>query len=453
MVATGAELEGATVELLQQLIRNECVNDGRQESGQEVRSVDVLTNFLEGRGLDLATYEPTPGRGSLVARIEGSDPDAPTLCLCGHTDVVPVTPSHWSRDPFGGELVDGEVWGRGAIDMLNLTVTMAVAMRALADSAFRPRGPIVYAAVADEEAGGLHGAKWLLDHERDAVGVDYLITESGGLVRNGPRGQTVTVTVAEKGLAWHKLRITGSPGHGSMPFGVDNALVKTAEVIRRLAAYRPRPVLSDLWRAYVENETWPSDDMVPALLDPERVDAAVAELEPRTAKLAHACIHTTFSPNVVHGGVKTNVIPDAVELEVDIRTLPGEDEAAVRAHLDAALGDLAGEVEISSSPQGATPASASPTGTPLWDALDRVTRRAYPDATLLPRLTVGGTDARFWREAGATAYGFGLFSPEVTFEDLSTRFHGVDERIDVASLVLTTQAWLDLVTELDSTTP
>ena len=449
MVATGSELEGITVELLQQLIRNECVNDGRTESGQEVRSVDVLRTYLEGGGLDVADYEPTPGRGSLVARIEGSDPDAPTLCLCGHTDVVPVTPSHWSRDPFGGELVDGEVWGRGAIDMLNLTVTMAVAFRALADSGYRPRGTLVYAAVADEEAGGLHGAKWLLEHERDAVGADYLITESGGLVNDGPRGRTVSITVAEKGLAWHILRITGSPGHGSMPFGVDNALVKTAEVVRRLAAYRPQPVLSDLWRAYVENVAWPSDDLAPALLDPGRLDDAIAGLDPRTAKLAHACTHTTFSPNVVRGGVKTNVIPDAVELEVDIRTLPGEDERSVRAHLDAALGDLAADVEIATSPQGASPATASATETPLWDALERVARRAYPDATLLPRMTVGGTDARFWRESGAIAYGFGLLSPDVTFEDMSTRFHGIDERIDVASLVLTTQAWLDLVTELD----
>ena len=126
------QLAGEVTELLQQLIRNQCVNDGRPESGDEVRSADLLRDYLEGTGVELDGFDALPGRRSLVARIEGSDPSAPTLCLMGHTDVVPVTPSGWERDPFGGELVDGEVWGRGAIDMLNLTASMAVATKHLA---------------------------------------------------------------------------------------------------------------------------------------------------------------------------------------------------------------------------------------------------------------------------------------------------------------------------------
>ncbi|PYM83478.1 MAG: peptidase M20 family protein, partial [Candidatus Rokuibacteriota bacterium] len=149
-------LTGQTVELLQQLIRNRCVNDGSVGSGQEVRTSDVLRGYLDGSGLDVDVYEPdgAPGRTSLVARIEGTDPAAPTLCLMGHTDVVPVTPEHWTRDPFGGELVNGEVWGRGALDMLNLTASQAVALKALARRGWRPRGTLVYLACADEEAGG-----------------------------------------------------------------------------------------------------------------------------------------------------------------------------------------------------------------------------------------------------------------------------------------------------------
>jgi hypothetical protein len=152
-------LTGQTVELLQQMIRNQCVNDGSVESGQEVRTTDLLRTYLAGSGLDLEVYEPdgAPGRSSLVARIEGSDPTAPTLCLMGHTDVVPVTPATWARDPFGGELVNGEVWGRGAIDMLNLTATQAVALKALARQGWRPKGTLVYLACADEEAGGTLG--------------------------------------------------------------------------------------------------------------------------------------------------------------------------------------------------------------------------------------------------------------------------------------------------------
>lgn len=421
------------------------MNDGQPESGEEWRSAAVLKSYLEGAGrggsvLDLSAYEPTPGRTSLVARIEGHDPAAPSLLLMGHTDVVPVTPSHWSRDPFGGELVDGEVWGRGAIDMLNLTSTMAVAVRRLADEGFRPRGTLVYLAVADEEAGGVHGAAWLAEQAADAVGCDYVLTESGGILDAGRTGRTVTVSVAEKGVAWRRVRIKGSPGHGSMPYGVDNALVKAAEVVRRLAAYRPAARVDDLWRAWVMAHAV-DDDLTAALLDPGRLDEALAALEPRSARYAHACTHTTFSPNVVTGGVKTNVIPDEVLLDVDIRTLPGDDDATVAHHLAAALGDLAGEVEIQPLHWSA-PATRSATDTPLYDVLGRVVDAVYPGATLLPRMTAGGTDARFFRERGAVAYGFGLFSPSVTYEDLSTRFHGIDERIDTESLRLSTEAWI-----------
>src|SRR6476661_504749 len=135
---------GETIDLLQQLIRNACVNDGAEDSGHEERSADLLRTVLERPGIDLQTYAPRPGRESLVARIEGTDPHAPTLCLMGHTDVVPVNPDGWSRDPFGGELVDGEVWGRGAVDMLNLTASMAVAVGRLADDGFRPKGTLIY---------------------------------------------------------------------------------------------------------------------------------------------------------------------------------------------------------------------------------------------------------------------------------------------------------------------
>ena len=233
------QLTGEVTELLQQLIRNQCVNDGSPESGEEARSADLLRDYLEGTGMDMGSFDSLPGRRSLVARIEGSDPNAPSLCLMGHTDVVPVTPSGWSRDPFGGELVDGEVWGRGAIDMLNLTASMAVATKHLARSGFRPKGTLLYFAVADEEAGGHWGAEWALDHEPDAVAADYVITESGGLVMDTQAGQKVTITVAEKGVMWRRLRVRGTPGHGSAPFGADNALVKAAEVVRRIAAYEP----------------------------------------------------------------------------------------------------------------------------------------------------------------------------------------------------------------------
>ncbi len=441
-------LGGETTELLQQLIRNACVNDGTPDSGDETRSADLIASHLDGVRLDIGRYAPLPRRSSLVARIEGSDPSAPTVCLMGHTDVVPVTPSGWQRDPFGGELIDGEVWGRGAIDMLNLTASMAVAIRHLAATGWRPRGTLLYFAVADEEAGGHHGAGWLAENAYDDIRSDYVLTESGGLAMKSPTGTRITVTVAEKGIAWRRLRVRGTPGHGSMPFATDNALVKAAEVVRRLHAYRPKARIGHVWKAYAEAIDV-DDDTRAALLDPARVYGACEALAPThlgVARLAHACTHTTFSPNVVAGGVKTNVVPDTVDIDVDIRTLPGETAVDVAAHLAAALGDLAPTVEIVALQDGLS--TESPMDGPLWDAVGRAVQRQYPGAGLVPRFTAGGTDARFFREKGATAYGFGLFSPRVGPGDFATRFHGNDERVDVDSLRMTTQLWLDVVTDL-----
>jgi acetylornithine deacetylase/succinyl-diaminopimelate desuccinylase-like protein len=431
-----------TVDLLQAMIRNACVNDGTAQSGQEIRSADVLETYLEGAGLDVETFEPTPGRRSVVSRIDGSDPGAPTLLLMGHTDVVPVSPSGWSRDPFGGELVDGEIWGRGAIDMLNLTSSMAVATKHLARSGWRPRGTLLYLGVADEEAGGAHGADWLVQHELDTVHADYVITESGGWAVDSPRGRRLVVTVGEKGAAWRRLRVHGTPGHGSMPFGADNAVVKAAEVVRRITTHRPAAEINDVWRAYADALDFDDATRV-ALVDPDRVwETCEALPNRRVAKFAHACTHMTFSPDIVHGGVTTNVIPDEVVLDVDIRILPGQTaDDADRAITDA-LGPLAADVTMER--QHDRPSTQSPMATPLWEAFERLVAAAAPGATLLPRITAGGTDATFFRDAGSVAYGFGLLSPAVTYDEFSSRFHGNDERIDVESLRLTTQCWLDL---------
>src|SRR3954469_24813154 len=177
-----------TVEVLQTLIRNACVNDGTPTSGHEERNAEVLAALLGTTGLDVERYDAAPGRTSLVARIEGHDPAAPALCLMGHTDVVPVNPDGWSRDPFGGELVDGEVWGRGAIDMLCITASQAVSFRQLATEGFRPKGTLIYFGVADEEAGGHWGAEYMLENHWDAVGADYVLTEFGGYSTIGHDG-------------------------------------------------------------------------------------------------------------------------------------------------------------------------------------------------------------------------------------------------------------------------
>lgn len=439
-------LEGETTELLQQLIRNGCVNDGTPDSGGERRNADTLADLLTGAGLEVQRFTPRGDRTSIVARIEGWDPTAPRVCLMGHTDVVPFNAAGWREDPLGGELIDGEVWGRGAIDMLNLTASMAVAVRQLARSGFRPRGDLVYFGVADEEAMGVLGAKWMCEHHWDAIACDYVLTEMGGWSVHGAAGHKVGISVGEKGLAWRRLRIKGTPGHGSMPFGADNALVKAAEVIRRIAAYRPRARIDHIWRAQVEAARLP-EELKAALLDPERVFAALEQLPPMAAKHLHACCHTTFSPNVAHGGVKANVIPDLVELDVDIRTVPGTTPEDVQNHLREALGEaLFAEVEI--IPVVDHPASISPLDTPMWNALSRQVKSVYPDAEFLPELLIGATDARFFRDKGVVGYGTGLFDRNVTLEEFASRFHGHNERIDTTSLGLCANLWTGVVKDL-----
>ncbi len=434
------DLVDETTALLRDLIRNACVNDGTPESGAEVRSADLLTGYLEGTGLDLERYEPMPGRGSVLARIEGSDPTAPTLLLMGHTDVVPVNPDGWSRDPFGAELADGMVWGRGAVDMLNLTASMAVAFRHLATSGFRPKGTLAFLAVADEEAKGTWGADWLVQHQLDHVRADYVVTESGGFQMPGPHGVRLPVIVEEKGTYWSKITVRGTPGHASSPFRTDNALVHAAEIVRRLDAYRPPTHITDTWRRLVEGLGLPEE-----MLQVDGFREYLETLPLGLARIAYSCTHTTFAPTVAHGGTKTNVIPDCVELQVDVRTLPGESGEVVHQMLLDAIGDLADRVEIEATDD---PPTASPVDTPLWDALGRVSARLCAGSALVPMVMTGATDNRFFRRAGAVGYGFGLFSRRLRYEDYATMFHGNDERVDVESLGLSTDLWLALAPDL-----
>jgi acetylornithine deacetylase/succinyl-diaminopimelate desuccinylase-like protein len=432
-------IEVESTELLRTLIRNACVNDGSPSSGQEAKSADALEDFFAGSGLALERHQPLPGRASLIARIEGRDPSAPRLVLMGHTDVVPANPSGWQRDPFGAELVDGIVWGRGAIDMLNLTATMAVATRRLAAGGFRPRGTLIYLAVADEEAGGAHGAGYLAERRAEAVAADYVVTESGGVPIPTPTGPVLGAAVAEKGGNSRRLVVAGTPGHGSRPLRADNALVTAAEVVRRVAAYHPRARILDEWRGYVE-ALGLAPELSAALTDPDRVWETAATLEPLSlARAAHACTHTTFSPNVVRGGVKINVIPDRVEIDVDVRTLPGVTPDEVDAMLAEAIGDLSPRVQIQRlrSQMG----SRSSFDTPLGDALRRVSAALVPGSRVVPTMTSGGTDAKYFRWKGIPSYGFGLHSPRIPYTEYPLMFHGHDERVDVESLRLSARMW------------
>jgi acetylornithine deacetylase/succinyl-diaminopimelate desuccinylase-like protein len=290
----------------------------------------------------------------------------------------------------------------------------------------------------------------MVEHHWDAIAADYVLTELGGWSSADDHGhRTVTVNVGEKGLAWRRLRVHGTPGHGSAPFGADNALIKAAEIVRRLAEYRTAPHIDDIWRAQVATMNLP-DELRDGLTSTERIYSTLQQLPRGVARMCHAETHTTISPNVAHGGQKTNTIPDAVDLDIDIRTVPGTTRDDVDAMLRDALGDLFDQVEVTVLQHSDPTASEFGPSNLLWETVSTHTQIAYPGADLVPGLVVGGTDARFYRERGITAYGAGLFSPRMDLATFGSRFHGNDERIDVDSLGLSGNFFYGIAKDLTS---
>jgi acetylornithine deacetylase/succinyl-diaminopimelate desuccinylase-like protein len=435
---------GEVTELLVTLIRNRCVNDGTPDSGHEHRSAATIEAYLGSEG---RRFEPHPGRVSTLFRIPGTDPAAPSLLLLGHTDVVPVTPSGWSVDPFAGVRHDGFVWGRGAVDMLNQTASMAAVFRRyLRGEVPPPTGDLLFLAVADEEAGGKLGAAYLTEHHWDEVAAPYVLTEIGAPMLHGTAGPGLPVTVAEKGPHWRTFRVRGVPGHGSQPYGTRNALVPLADAVARLASYPAPVVISDEWRAFVA--AWePDTRLATDLVDPDHVDSAVdriAETDPGFARWIHACTHLTISPNTLHAGVKANVVPDEAIAEIDVRMLPGQVTADLNDHFRKVVGPgFEEQIEIGEVESSLASGSA-PEG-PLWDAIGDALEAVAGHRHMLPTLIPVATDARFFRRRGSVAYGMAVFDERVGFGDLLSMFHGHDERVSEESLGLTADHLLGTV--------
>jgi acetylornithine deacetylase/succinyl-diaminopimelate desuccinylase-like protein len=423
------------IALLQQLIRNRCVNDGTTESGHEHLSVESLREFF---GVEGEIFEVAPGRQSLMYRVGGSDPDAPSLGLAPHLDVVPVEVSGWTQDPFGAEIVDGFVYGRGAVDMLNVTAAMAVAARPYITGELVPRGDLLFVALADEEAGGALGAMPLTEQRWDDVQVDYMLTEVAYPQMSYSTEPAIPVATGEKGAFWSMLRATGTPGHGSAPFGSDNALRKMVEAVHGIFSEPMPVVITHEWEEFVSSLDL-DQEVKEALIDPDRVDDALETLaidDPLFARYAHAVTHLTISPNVLEAGVKSNVIASQAKANVDIRALPGIDRSFVDSFLFKAMGSARDDVDI--EPIQDFEATNSPIGNPLWDAIGDTVEEMEGHRRLLPAIMNVATDARFWRKRGTVAYGVGLFDDRMDFSEMLSLFHGHDERVSVESVRRTT---------------
>lgn len=433
------------IDLLRELIRNACVNDGTPESGHEYRSVATLRDFF---GVEGEVFEKVDGRQTLVYRVEGSDPEAPSLGLSPHLDVVPVEESGWTQDPFAADIVDGFVYGRGAVDMLNVTAAMAVAARPYITGEIEPRGDLLFVALADEEAGGALGAMPFTEERWDIARVDYMLTEVAYPPVSYANEEVIPVATGEKGAFWSLLRATGSPGHGSAPYGADNALRKMVEAVHGIFSEEMPVVITHQWEEFVASLDI-EEDVKEALVDPDRVDDAIdtfAVDDPLFARYAHAVTHLTVSPNVLQAGIKSNVIASQASANIDIRALPGIDRSFVDSYLFKAMGSARDDIDI--DPIQDFEATASSMDNALWEAVADSVETLEGHRRLLPMMMNVATDARFWRKKGTIAYGVGLYDDRMDFSEMLALFHGHDERVSVESVRRTTALYDEVLGRL-----
>lgn len=405
---------------LRDLLRIDTTNP----PGNERAAAEYLAGILAREGFEPRIFEPAPGRASLVARLRGRGERGPIL-LQGHTDVVPADPSEWSRPPFSGAIADGCVWGRGALDMKGTVVMQLMALLLARRTGLRPHGDVIFAAVADEEAGGFLGAGWLVDHEPEQVRAEVALGEVGGFTLYVGDRRFYPIQVTEK--VGHALSITvrGPSGHGSQPIR-DGAMAKAAEVLSRLTGERlplhVTPVAEAFVRALAE-----AQPALLGLLDPARAGQVLAEMGP-DARAFEAILHNTAVPTVLRAGGASNVIPGSVEITVDGRLLPGQSSETFVREVRDLIGDEA-EVAVRH-----TPTHTEAPVDQFFAQFQPIIEELDPGAVVVPYLLSGVTDARHFARLGTHTYGF---APVVLARDMLfwRLFHGADERIPVDGLL------------------
>ncbi len=413
-------LRDEAVELLQRLIRLDTTNP----PGNETAAAELLREYLEASGVACELYAKVPERANLVARLRGGD--GPTLALLSHTDVVVADAGEWERDPFGGELVEDEVWGRGALDMKGEVAASAVAIASLAREGWRPNGELIFVAAADEEVGDGFGLQWLVDAHPDAVRAEYSLNEGGGerLDLDG-RGFYLCAT-AEKMSAPFRLRVHGRSGHASMPGIADNALLKASVLVQRLGEYRPEPRAEPEVVALLETVTGRGLD------DPHELLPAARGIDAVLASLVEPLLGPTFAPTMISASQKRNVVPAVCEVVVDSRLLPGQRPDEQHALVRSILGP--GEYEL--EPIEAQGGTRSPIGGPLWDAVAGFVAEKEPEAAVVPICVPGFTDSHWVRDAfGTVAYGF-FPARAMHPAQAALLIHSANERVPVEDLDL-----------------
>lgn len=421
--AKGVTGEGEVVDLCRELIRFDTSNYGDHSGPGERAAAEYVAGKLAEVGLEPKIFESHPGRASTVARIEGEDPSRPALLIHGHLDVVPANAADWTHDPFSGEVAEGCVWGRGAVDMKDMDAMTLAVVRDRLRSGRKPPRDIVVAFLADEEAGGTYGARYLVDNHPELFeGVTEAISEVGGFsfTVNDQR-RLYLIQTAEKGMHWMKLTVAGTAGHGSM-IHRDNAITELSEAVARVGRHKFPVRVTKTTRAFLDE----LGDALGTELDPEDMESTLAKLG-GIAKLIGATLSNTANPTQLNAGYKVNVIPGEATAHIDGRFLPGHEEEFL-TDLDRLLGpnvrrsDVHADKAVETSFDGA-----------LVAAMQSALLAEDPIARAVPYMLSGGTDAKSFDDLGIRGFGFAPLKlpPELDFAGM---FHGVDERVPVDGL-------------------
>jgi acetylornithine deacetylase/succinyl-diaminopimelate desuccinylase-like protein len=420
--------EDEVVDLCRELIRIDTSNYGDDSGPGERRAAEYVATKLAEVGLEPEIFEPGPGRASVIVRIPGEDQTRGALLIHGHLDVVPAERSDWRIDPFSGEIEEGCVWGRGAIDMKDMDAMTLAVVRQRSREGRQPARDLVVAFVADEEAGGGTGARWLVKNRPDLFkGCTEAIGEVGGFSYTVSDDRRLyLIQTAEKGMAWLRLIADGTAGHGSM-INEDNAVTELAEAVARLGRHRFPVRVTKTVRAFLGELS----EELGIALDPDDIETTVAKLAP-IARLLGATLRNTANPTMLAAGYKVNVIPGRAEAFVDGRFLPGHEEEFF-AELDEVLGrqirrefvnhDIAVETDFTGD---------------LVDAMAAALVAEDPGARAIPYTVSAGTDAKSFSRLGIRCFGFSplRLPPDLDFAGM---FHGVDERVPVDALTFGTR--------------
>jgi acetylornithine deacetylase/succinyl-diaminopimelate desuccinylase-like protein len=433
--------DAAVVALLRELLRFDTSNP----PGAEAACAERTAEHLRGSGLEPQLLASEPGRPNVVARLRG-DGDEPPLLLTAHLDVVPAEADRWTHPPFAGEVADGWIWGRGAVDMKHMAAMSLQAVRLLAASGARLRRDVIVALVADEEDGCAHGSAFLVAEHPDLVRAGFALGEVGGFTLHVGGAAVYPVQVAEKGVCWIRATASGSTGHGSMPRR-DNAVVRLATFLDRVGRTRLPVHRSAALERFVEGlaatQGKPARTLLPLLLSPQLSGllTGIGVRDPGVARMLEAVVRNTATPTMLSAGTRVNVIPSGAQANLDGRIAVGSSEAELLAELRR----LAGEHVHLEVVKGGRPPVEHPVESELFSTIGDVVGEHHPGAVAIPSVIPGFTDAHFWSQLGTVCYGFSPVRLEPGGPAFADLFHGDDERIPVDGFTAGARMLADVV--------